>query len=258
MPKQSIDSARRSDHAAAAHWEIPGAAAGLDASRDFWDEKARENPYWYVSSFGPYEDRNLDEFWESGVKIWAELKRALGYQPQPADVVVEIGCGVGRLTRAITPEVAHVDALDISAEMLAAAGKMPARNVSFHLANGDNLQELPDGRAQLVLAYCVFQHLPSEQVLARYLEEMVRVAKPGGIIAFTMTPRTWHVFLRPLFQARRWLIERFVNRGPRDLYRHAWLGIRPSHARIQTASSVPLKCILLHRDKWLFCGKRCA
>jgi ubiquinone/menaquinone biosynthesis C-methylase UbiE len=243
---------QKSDQAAEVRPQMRDVSEGLGASRQFWNEKARENPYWYVSSFGSYEHRNLGEFWQSGVNIWSDLKRALEYRPRPSDVVAEIGCGVGRLTRAIAPEVAHVHALDISAEMLAAAANLHARNVSFHRGNGDDLQDLPDGCADLVLAYNVFHHLPCEQVLARYLREMVRVAKPGGIIAFTMTPRTWHRFLRPVFQLRRWLVERFAERGPRDLYRHAWLGIRPSCVRIQAASPMPLKRTTLHGDKWLF------
>ncbi len=239
-----------------AHPESAGAPSGLDASREFWDEKAKENPYWYVSSYGSYDNRNLDEFWKSGGNIWADLKRALDYRPRPSDVVVEIGCGVGRLSRVIAPEVSHLHAFDISAEMLAEAAKIEPRNVSFHRAEGNDLRILPDGIADLVLAYCVFQHLPSVEVLGRYLKEMVRVAKPGGIIAFTLTPRTWWVYLRPVSQARRWLIERFAHGGPKDLYRHAWLGIRPSKGAIEAASPVILKRSTLHGDKWLFVGRR--
>jgi len=65
--------------------------SGLEASRQFWDEKARENPYWYVSSAGPYEGRDLAEFWASGPKIWNDLKSAAGYDPKHTDTVVEIG-----------------------------------------------------------------------------------------------------------------------------------------------------------------------
>ena len=90
----------------------------LEASHRFWNEKARENPYWYVSSFGPYEGRDLAEFWASGPRIWNDLKNAIGYAPSPAHTVVEIGCGVGRLTRALAPEVGRVEAFDISEEML--------------------------------------------------------------------------------------------------------------------------------------------
>jgi ubiquinone/menaquinone biosynthesis C-methylase UbiE len=239
-----------------AHAENASVPSGLDASREFWDEKARENPYWYVSSFGSYDNRNLDEFWKSGENIWSDLKRALDYRPRPTDVVVEIGCGVGRLSRVIAPQVSHLHALDISAEMLAEAGKMDARNVSFHRAEGNDLRMLPDGIADLVLAYCVFQHLPSVEALGRYLKEMVRVAKPGGIIAFTLTPRSWRVYLRPVSQLRRWLIERFAHGGPTDLYRHAWLGIRPSEKEVEAAIPVTLERSTLHGDKWLFVGRR--
>ena len=121
---------------------------GLEASRQFWDEKARENPYWYVSSAGPYEGRNLAEFWASGPKIWNDLKSASGYQPKPGDTVVEIGCGVGRLTRAIAPEVGRVFAFDLSAEMLTIArSSVEAANASFHRAETPALAESRTARS---------------------------------------------------------------------------------------------------------------
>jgi hypothetical protein len=79
--------------------------SGLEASHQFWDEKARENPYWCVSSAGPYEGRNLAEFWASGPKISNDLKSSSRYDPRRTDTVVEIGCGLGRLTRDIAHEV---------------------------------------------------------------------------------------------------------------------------------------------------------
>ena len=90
--------------------------------KSFWNRAAEENPYWYVSSYGSYgADRNLEEFWASGNAIWADIKQVTGYTPGPSDTVVEIGCGVGRLTRAIAPQVGRVIALDISDRMLAIA-----------------------------------------------------------------------------------------------------------------------------------------
>jgi ubiquinone/menaquinone biosynthesis C-methylase UbiE len=224
----------------------------LETNRRFWDEKAQENPYWYVSSYGPYEERNLADFWNSGSLIWRDLKRALPYQPAPADVVVEIGCGVGRLTRAMAPEVGRIHALDLSAEMLARAQALGLDNVSFHQSDGQSLTGLPDNHADLVLAYCVFQHLPSERVLGAYLREMVRVARPGGLIAFTLTPRTWHARIELLFRVRRWLKESLHVGGPRGLYQRAWLGIRPSRAAVRRLSPLPIQHLVLHGDKWLF------
>jgi SAM-dependent methyltransferase len=227
----------------------------LSSSRLFWDAKARENALWYVSSFGSYQSRDSTEFWNSGPKIWRELKAAMGYVPSRDDVVVEIGCGVGRLTRAMAPEVGHVHAFDLSAEMLTAARARPFTNVTFHHSDGSSLRPLGSHLASLVLAYCVFQHLPSEAILAGYLREMERVVKPSGLIAFTLTPRDWRHHLRPIIRARRWAKERIRPDGPRELYRHEWLGIRPTAEKVRTLSPISLVQRVLYGDKWLFYGR---
>jgi hypothetical protein len=81
---------------------------------------------------------------------------------------------------------------------------------------------------------------------------MLRVARPGGLIAFTLTPRTWHARLGFLFQIRRWLKERLHGDGPRGLYQRAWVGIRPRRATVRALSPVPIQDAVLHGDKWLF------
>ena len=229
--------------------------SGLEASRQFWDEKARENPYWYVSAAGPYEGRNLDEFWASGPKIWNDLKSASGYQPRRTDVIVEVGCGVGRLTLAIAPEVGKVFAFDLSAEMLTIArGKVEAGNASFHRAETPALPEVADGSVDAFVAYCVFQHLPDPGILREYLKTAARVLKPGGTLIFTMTPRTWRDSLQFALRARRWLVERRSSQGPRGLYRNEWYGIRPTLQQIGELCPIKTKHLLLHGDKWLFFG----
>jgi len=230
-------------------------SSNIRASEHFWDAKAKENPYWYVSSYGPYNERNISEFWASGPKIWQDLKAAVDYNPRPTDEIVEIGCGVGRLTRSIASEVGHVHALDISENMITLARTLDLRNVSFHCSDGDNLGSLASASADLVLAYCVFQHLPSVKILKSYLREMLRVAKPGGLVAFTLSPRSWYVYLRHILQARQYVKERLSPRGPRGLYRHAWLGIRPNPGVVQACVPIPLVRTVLHCDKWLFYGQ---
>lgn len=231
--------------------------SGLEASRQFWDEKARENPYWYVSSAGPYEGRNLDEFWASGPKIWSDLKAASGYQPKHGDAVVEIGCGVGRLTRAIAPEVGRVFAFDLSEEMLAIArSSVQAANATFDRAETPALTRIADSSVDAFVAYCVFQHLPGLTVLRGYFSTALRVLKPGGMLIFTMTPRTWRDSIAIALRARRWLVERRSTNGPRGLYRNEWYGIRPTLREIESLCPIKTRNILLHGDKWLFFGSR--
>lgn len=227
--------------------------------RSFWDEKANENALWFVSSSRPYNarsDADLDEFWASGHKIWAQLKSSIGYQPNQSDCIVEVGCGVGRLSRVIAPEVHRLHCFDISDEMLAIAKKAALPNAIFHRAEGFGLSQLGDSSSDLVLAYCVFQHLPSTRALRIYLSDMIRVAKPGAFIAFSLVPRRATDNLMPLLRARAFLREKLSRNGPRGVYRKEWVGIRPSAATVHLACPIALTQVDLFGDQWLFWGRK--
>ncbi len=224
-------------------------------SKDFWNRKARENALWYVSSYGSYARRDENEFWQSGQTIWNEIKVAIGYSPALCHTVVEIGCGVGRLTRAISPEVGTVFAQDISEEMLKIAEAQHLTNVTCMSTNGSDLASVKSCCADLVLAYCVFQHLPSLSVLGQYLQDMVRVAKPDATVAFTITPWTWRSALLPLLRSRRRVLDFFTDSGPKELWRREWVGIRPSMQKVLALSPLPLKVKNLGGGRTLFWGQ---
>jgi len=226
-----------------------GYMATLRTSRDFWEEKAVENPAWYISSYGSYHNRDMNSFWQSGDAIWTDLKRETGYMPKPTDVIVDIGCGIGRLTRAIAREVGHVHGFDISRNMLNEARKLGLPNVTFHETEGNSLRPLPDHSCDLVLAYNVLQHMPSTEVLREYLHEMARVTR--GMMAFTLSPRDWKTYLLPLLRMRSWMRD---GKGPRGIYKAEWTGIRPRKTTVQALSPLPLQFSVLHGDKWFFLG----
>jgi len=231
--------------------------ATVKSIRSFWNEKAKENAYWFVSSAKPYdEERDLDEFWASGHHIWSQLKSLIGYQPRPTDRVAEIGCGVGRLSRAIAPDVECLDAFDISDEMLAMARQGAIPNAIFHRVEGFELSCLADESVDLAVAYCVFQHLPSLEALQSYLNEMARVAKPGGTIAFSMVPRLMADNLMPLLRARAFLREKLSRGGPRGVYRREWTGIRPGLRTVHQIAPISVTQVELFGDQWLFFGKK--
>ncbi|MGH9438585.1 MAG: class I SAM-dependent methyltransferase [Terriglobia bacterium] len=224
--------------------------------KSFWNRAADENPYWFVSSFGPYDARrDLGEFWASGTAIWTDIKRATGYAPARGDTVVEIGCGVGRLTRAIAPEVGRVIALDISEKMLAIAQRANLPNADFRVAVGFELPGIPARSIDLALAYCVFQHLPSHAALKSYLAEMQRVTKPGGMIAFTLVPREWKTFLLPALRARALLRESVSRGGPKGVYRKEWVGIRPAASVVASMSPIRLERRALDASRDLYFGR---
>ena len=108
----------------------------------------------------------------------------------------------------MAPEVGRVIALDISDSMLAIARQSKLSNVDFRMATGFSLPGIADGSIDLALGYCVFQHLPSHAALKSYLGEMCRITNPErGMIAFTLTPRNWKIWLLPILRAKAYLRE---------------------------------------------------
>jgi SAM-dependent methyltransferase len=94
-------------------------------------------------------------------------------------VVLDLGCGLGRLTRPLAERAARVVALDVSAEMLARA-----RALNAHLGNVDWVQgdgrSLPDVTVDVVLSLVVFQHLPDPALALGYVHDLGGVLTPGG------------------------------------------------------------------------------
>src|SRR4029078_4923855 len=99
--------------------------------REFWDERAREDAFYFVDNRIRYKDPNAEElFWSLGRDDLNGLLTSLEMEIDPVAEVVEIGCGVGRLTRVLAERAKSVRALDVSAEMLA----VPRKNKT-HLRN---------------------------------------------------------------------------------------------------------------------------
>jgi len=140
-----------------------------------WDQRASEDADRFVYT----RDSEADEadFLASGRANFHQLVRP--YLPvllQGADPrrcrVLEIGCGVGRMTRWFADTFGEVHALDVSPGMMERARSRLADlpNVVLHLGSGVDLDGLPDESFDLVFSYIVFQHVPSAEVIAVHLK----------------------------------------------------------------------------------------
>lgn len=150
-----------------------------------WNRRARENPRKYIAT-SQWESEEV--FDRSGA-----LEAALFFEGEegkllsPETVLVDIGCGIGRMDRHLAPRVGRLYGIDVSGEMVAQARKRldALKNVEFLEGNGWNLDPLPGNFADIVICHLTFQHVP-RQVTLGYFKHVLDVLKPGGSFLFQM------------------------------------------------------------------------
>ncbi len=86
--------------AAAAERRRPPVAES-ESMREFWDSRAEENSLFFVDNTLDYRASDPSRFWARGEAELDSVLGPVGAELRESDRVVEIGCGVGRLTRVI-------------------------------------------------------------------------------------------------------------------------------------------------------------
>lgn len=159
------------------------------AARRFWDELAEKDAFHAVDNRLEFGNPDVERFWTEGRKDVDTLLATAGVQVEPADAVVEIGCGLGRMTRVLAERAASVRALDVSERMLELAREYnpSVENVEWILGDGTSLAGIGDESADAVVSHVVFQHIPDPQITLGYVREIGRVLRPGGWAAFQIS-----------------------------------------------------------------------
>jgi SAM-dependent methyltransferase len=161
----------------------------LTRARRFWDERAEEDAFYFVDSRLQYGKPDLERFWRSGEIDLQRFLTALQAQIEPSDEVVEIGCGVGRLTRVLSRDSASVRALDISERMLELAREHSPSlaNVEWIHGDGSQLVGIDDESADVVVSHVVFQHIADPAITLEYVREIGRALRPRGWAGFQIS-----------------------------------------------------------------------
>ncbi len=126
-----------------------------------------------------FSGRGHDFFLEVKAKRLIEIaRRRFGRISDLA--VLDVGCGVGLMERFVAPHFGKVYGVDIAAESIREA-KRNSPGAEFSEYDGSALP-FGDGEFDIAFAVCVLHHVPPAE-WERFVAEMCRVVKPGGLVA---------------------------------------------------------------------------
>jgi SAM-dependent methyltransferase len=156
-----------------------------------WRTLGEATPHWSVLAWDEFADPNVDEvrFYDTALHDIAVVKayfRRAGFDIKDIKSMLELGCGVGRMTAVLAREVAHITAVDISEPHLAYAQRklksLGLNNVSFQrMSSIDDLSSLPS--TDFFYSLIVLQHNPPP-VITNLLSACLNKVVQGGFALF--------------------------------------------------------------------------
>jgi SAM-dependent methyltransferase len=169
--------AARPDEHDEERWEATTLALGArSAYKEVWNRQAQDPAIAKLAVAGYTSEAEFDAAARDTLQVLADT---VGYGPH--DLILEIGCGVGRVGQPLSRRCLHWFGTDISGEMLkhAAARLKDRPNVSLVELAEVGLKEFPDASLDVVYCTVVFMHL-FEWDRYTYVREAFRVLRPGG------------------------------------------------------------------------------
>jgi SAM-dependent methyltransferase len=161
----------------------------LRKMREDWDRRARENARYYVNT--ATTDWTDEKFFQSGEKtvadeILTDLVNICQGRDQRTMRVLEIGCGAGRVTRALSNLFGEVHGVDVSGEMIrhAKLALQDRPNAFLYQNNGKDLAVVPRLEFDFAFSTIVFQHIPSRGIIENYVREVGQLLRPGALFKF--------------------------------------------------------------------------
>mmetsp|Transcript_113010 Transcript_113010/g.225027 ORF Transcript_113010/g.225027 Transcript_113010/m.225027 type:complete len:261 (-) Transcript_113010:4-786(-) len=136
--------------------------------------------------------------------------------PLKRKVAADLGCGTGRLSRLLSSHLGFIFGFDAEPHMVAIAQKLtPVPNVCYAVSEHARIP-LASQSTDLVVEGWAFLHTVSSRpdtwrsILAKYLDEVSRVLRPGGMIVLVETLGTGHKEPTPTEKQRQfsdWLMQ---------------------------------------------------
>lgn len=177
-----------------------------------WQQIGENHPFWGVLTMPEFRQdaltsESLEAFYSSGRDhvewLSGEVQRVF-QTPLTSANALDFGCGVGRVTHAMTAVADHVTGMDISSGMLSQARKRENSKASF-------VDRLGNDRFDWLHSFIVFQHIPPARGLV-ILKDLLARLTPGGwaTLHFTVARTDLHRGKTALARLKQWVRHRLL------------------------------------------------
>ena len=152
-----------------------------------WTKLGEQDPLWAILTDPEKRDNKWDvkEFFETGtqqVKQDIAWLKELGVEIEYGKAL-DFGCGVGRLTQALTSCFQEVHGADISPTMIESADRFAEqhkKNIQFFCLHTGTLADFEDNTYDFVCSHISLQHI-STAFQKQYIKDLFRILAPKGI-----------------------------------------------------------------------------
>jgi SAM-dependent methyltransferase len=217
----------------------------LSIHKQNWEDLAATDPFWAILSDPTKKNGKwpLREFLDKGEQeISVALSRVPAF-PHERNRALDFGCGVGRLTRAMSTRFHHCVGVDISEQMVAKARELNCDrdNCEFVVNTSEDLKLFPDGHFDFIYSTIVLQHLVHRSSILAYIREFCRLLNPGGLLIFQVPN-----YIAPIHRMqpvpRLYNLGRFLRIAPRVLMAFHLHPIRMAYVPKQDVVDLVTKC----------------
>ncbi|MBD0371191.1 MAG: class I SAM-dependent methyltransferase [Pyrinomonadaceae bacterium] len=159
-----------------------------------WNEFGRLDPLWAILAEPDKQNHgwNVEEFFMTGERdVEAILKyiEALPFTLKHG-AALDFGCGVGRLTQALSARFDYACGVDIARSMIQLAKKLNrhGRRCRYFLNERDDLRLFKSATFDFVCSLITLQHM-KPAYSKNYILELLRTLAPGGLLFFQLPSR---------------------------------------------------------------------
>ncbi len=154
-----------------------------------WNEFGKTDPLWAILTGSDKKGKKwkTEEFFKTGVR---EVDSVMKYAESLSISIshrraLDFGCGVGRLTQALTNYFDEVYGVDIAPSMIKLANKYNKyeKRCHYFLNEVNDLKLFEDNSFDFIYSNIVLQHMEPEYS-KNYIKEFLRILTPEGIAIF--------------------------------------------------------------------------